>query len=111
MDPNPGSTLFARLNPGEQPPAVLPGVQKVLEQHVKAVEELLRTAVCAVCGDPAVALVQAKPVRFVFHPEDVVGGPVLKIVEEVRPLCAAHSDTPIPAPGAPSDPYLWESGT
>jgi len=110
LDPNPGSTLFKQFNPDDPAPEV-PGIQTLLKQHVKALEELLRTAVCAVCGDPAVALVQAKPVRFVFHPEDVVGGPVLKIVEEVRPLCTAHSDTSIQAPDVPSDPYLWESGT
>jgi len=109
LDPNPGSTLFKQSNPDDPAPEV-PGIQTLLEQHVKALEELLRTAVCAVCGDPAVALVQAKPVRFVFHPEDVVGGPVLRIVEEVRPLCAAHPDVRAHVP-APSDPYLWESGT
>jgi hypothetical protein len=108
LDPNPGSTLFARLNRDEQPPAVLPGVQTVLEQHARAVEELLRKATCAVCGDPAVTLVQAKPARFSAN-RDLDDALTLKILEEVLPLCAAHPD--VRAPGASSDPYLWESGT
>jgi hypothetical protein len=110
LDPNPGSTLFARFDPVEQPLAVLPGIQTLLEQHVKAVEELLRTAACAVCGDPAVMLMQTKPARIGFR-RDATDDLALRITEEVRPLCAAHSDTPIQAPDVPSDPYLWESGT
>jgi len=109
LDLNPGLTLFKQSNPADPAPEV-PGIQTLLEQHVKAVGELLRKAVCAVCGDPAVALVQARPVRFSAN-RDLDDALTLKIVEEVRPLCAAHSDTPIQAPDVPSDPYLWESGT
>jgi len=106
---DPGSTLFKQQsNPDDLAPAV-PGLQTLLEQHTKAMEELLLRAVCAVCGDPAVALWQVKPAQFSVH-RDVEDNPTMKILEEVRPLCAAHHPD-APEPAVPSDPYLWESGT
>jgi hypothetical protein len=108
LDPNPGSTLFKQQsNPDDLAPEI-PGIQTVLKQHAKAVQELLSKAKCAVCGDPAVELVQAKPARFSAN-RDLDDALTFKILEEVLPLCAAHPD--VRTPVAPSDPYLWESGT